>query len=563
LTAAASLAAQGTVLGSFLIPNGPSILPVGLAHNGSGNFLLTEITSDQLFVMTPTGTILNTFSITANSGNPIGVTTNGTNVFVTDTAGPLVGVDVYDMSGNYVRNFPTASTFPEGIAFNPNNNHLYVVDGTASQIHEYDLNGAQIAVFPLQGTSIDGCAYDSGSNSFWIYDSGTDMVRRYDTSFNQTFSFPGTNAAGFGLGEGCAFLNGVVYVVASGQDRVVMFAASGNAASASPYGLGCPTAPAVYELFSAGTMDLSNRSFFFQRNGSSYSVSNCTSNCWESNLGTNLGLTDDSVSPPQNLGFSFQIPGGGTTNAVEVSSNGYIWLEVGLGGGNGCCNGTVSTFLSLAARIAPMWHDLNPSAGGTVNFNALPGKAVITWDQVPEFGSGGSNTMQVQLFSDGSFQISYQNVANLSHTGLVGFTRGNGVPDPGAIDWSTAVPFSAGPFGLPLTLAATTRPVLNTNFNLVTTNIPAGAVAGVVIMGSTQQNIPLAGFGMPGCSLYHTADLPTLPINLGNGQTSLPVPNNVNIVGAVLFFESAVIAPGINPAGAVASNGIRGQVGSV
>jgi len=560
---ATGLAAQGTVLGSFLINAPTTNTPVGLEHDGAGRLLHTEITADQMFVMDTNGNIISTVSITANSGNPIGITTNGTNIYVTDTAGPGVGVDVYDLAGNYLSNFATGSTFPEGITFNPGTNHLYVVDGTASQLFEYDLAGTLIATFPLNGSSIDGIAYDASSNSYWIYDSGTDRVRKYNSSFTETLNFPGTTAAGFGAGEGVAVIGGVVYVCATAQDRVVLFDGAGNAASASPYGLGCPSAAAVYELFNAGTIDLSNRSFLFQKVGSSYSVQNCTSNCFENNIGTNLGLTDDSVSPPQNLGFSFQIPGGGTTTQVEVSSNGYIWLEVGLGGGNGCCNGTVSTFLSLAARIAPMWHDLNPSAGGTVNFNALPGKAVITWNAVPEFSSGGANTMQIQLFQDGSFQLTWQAIANISHTALVGFTSGHNVPDPGAIDWTTAVPFSVGPFGLPLTLAATSRPVIGTNFNMVTSNIPGGALAGVVLVGASQSNIGLGFLGMPGCSLYQSADILSLPINLGNGQTTLPIPNNVNIIGAVLFFQSAVVAPGVNPFGVAASNGLRGRLGGV
>src|SRR5690606_9598495 len=153
-------------------------------------------------------------------------------------------------------------------------------------------------------------------------------------------------------------------------------------------------------------------------------------NCFESNIGTNLGLTDDSVSLPQALGFSFPIPGGGTTTQTEISSNGFLWLQVP-GNGNGCCNGVVADFLSQAARMAPLWHDFNPSAGGTVNFNALPGKAVITWNNVPEFGQTNANTMQVQLFQDGSFQFTYQTVANVTHVGLTGFTSGGGVSDPG------------------------------------------------------------------------------------------------------------------------------------
>ena len=60
--------------------------------------------------------------------------------------------------------------------------------------------------------------------------------------------------------------------------------------------------------------------------------------CFDSNLGTNLGLTDDSVSFNRPLGFAFPGPGGNYTS-VDISSNGFVWLGTNVNHGDGCCSG--------------------------------------------------------------------------------------------------------------------------------------------------------------------------------------------------------------------------------
>ena len=74
--------AVGDLLSSCITPG---IVPVGIEHNGSGNLWMTDIASDTLLLVTPTCTQLFSCSIAANSGNPLGVTTNGTTLWVTDT----------------------------------------------------------------------------------------------------------------------------------------------------------------------------------------------------------------------------------------------------------------------------------------------------------------------------------------------------------------------------------------------------------------------------------------------------------------------------------------------
>jgi hypothetical protein len=57
---------------------------------------------------------------------------------------------------------------------------------------------------------------------------------------------------------------------------------------------------------------------------------------------------------------------------------------------------------------------------------------VFTWLNVPEFGRGGSNTFQIQLFNDGRVIFLYNNLGISGHTTVVGVTQGTtptGIPD--------------------------------------------------------------------------------------------------------------------------------------
>ncbi len=210
----------GAFMGSFVAPG--SGTPVGLEHDGMGNLYMTEIGTDTLYQITTTGAVLNSWG--GMIGNPIGVTSDGSFYYVTDTVNQAV--QIYALNGTPVTSFSVAAytTFPEGITYCPNNGHLYVVGGSGENIViEYMTDGTAVTTYPILGSSPDGIAWDPMRQCFWLYDSGTDTVRQYDTMFSQVDSFPGTVNAGFSTGEGLAVIGNSVYVVATGSDRIVEF----------------------------------------------------------------------------------------------------------------------------------------------------------------------------------------------------------------------------------------------------------------------------------------------------------------------------------------------------
>ncbi|MEO6593491.1 MAG: hypothetical protein ABIP94_01920 [Planctomycetota bacterium] len=117
-----------------------------------------------------------------------------------------------------------------------------------------------------------------------------------------------------------------------------------------------------------------------------------------------------------------------------------------------------------------------------------------------------------------------------------------------------------------LSLAATTRPVLGTQWHLTATGIPAGTQFGISVLGTTDPGIlDLAFVGLPGCQLRANVDVvlgPWLPTG-ATFALPLAIPAApASLVGFLLFAQAATFAvPAPNAFGAITSNGIAGVVG--
>jgi hypothetical protein len=92
--------------------------------------------------------------------------------------------------------------------------------------------------------------------------------------------------------------------------------------------------------------------------------------------------------------FRFKLCGQ-SFSSVFVNANGNLTF------GNGDSNFIESIREHLAGppRIAALWDDLNPSAGGTVAFEEDSGRLKVTWTGVPEYPSTGANTFRISLFA--------------------------------------------------------------------------------------------------------------------------------------------------------------------
>jgi hypothetical protein len=323
------------------------------------------------------------------------------------------------------------------------------------------------------------------------------------------------------------------------------------------YGTGCAplrTGSTFYELFPVTRVDLTGRSFELAPGGSgTWFITECTTSCYEPNQTNALPMGDDAFATGLALGFTASY-GGVVTNTVDVCSNGFVSLVSGANA-NPDPTPSVAELLSDPARIGALWMDLDPSSGGTVYFDTFPGRAVVTWNSVPEYATGSLNTLQAQLLNDGRVLLSFQQVATtvFGHEALVGASPGNGAADPGGVDLTSLQP----------ALRALNLPLIGQTFTLGV-DLPATTTAGVTNIGFTQLNLDLSVIlPMPRCRLLAAIDFSlALPATPPMSQSSVPIPNSTALLGGNVYFQSILLASGINPFGVVTSNGLQATIGN-
>ncbi len=348
-------------------------------------------------------------------------------------------------------------------------------------------------------------------------------------------------------------------------------------ARASTYGQGCYfDAISWYESFPVGTFDLgsatSTNSIMVIPTGTGWFVAPVGSP-WVPPVSANLGLADDSVTPPISLPFTFPYPGGSTT-AIQIESNGNVWLQAPTHA-SFICNTSPGALLSRGPVISAFYDDLDPSAtgGGSVHYDVDPSGQIvyITWVGVPIWlasppPSRPTNTFQVALYSSGQVELRYQGMDSTGSwtSTLTGMSPGMANLNPGNRDISAAMPFLTRPDSLPLAMAPVGRPVVgSTTFGLRIGNIQPQSLLGALVLSLGQFNpgLSLQGLGMPDCYQYVGSDAVIIVPFAGSSATvPMNVPNNPVLAGLRLYGQAVSFLPGINPLGMVSSNGVAMQV---
>lgn len=123
--------------------------------------------------------------------------------------------------------------------------------------------------------------------------------------------------------------------------------------------------------------------------------------------GTMVSLSDESVSSALNIGFTFSFMGNNYTQ-FYICSNGWVGFT------NQFATWTVSPIPDPSMPvncIMGAFHDLNPSAGGTVSYfttGAAPNrKLVVNWNQVPLYSCNTLVTQQIVLYESSNIIENY------------------------------------------------------------------------------------------------------------------------------------------------------------
>lgn len=136
--------------------------------------------------------------------------------------------------------------------------------------------------------------------------------------------------------------------------------------------------------------------------------------------GTVLTMSDDDSQFVNLSGGKRVFLYGQAYGGVWVSSNGYITL----GQSDTDFSETLAEHFAIP-RVALVYDDMNPSAGGTVSWLQLADRVAVTWQNVPEYNTTNSNTFQVEMFYDGRITMSYLGVD--IDDGIAGLSAGNGL----------------------------------------------------------------------------------------------------------------------------------------
>ncbi|MFQ6026848.1 MAG: hypothetical protein ACE5Q6_04950, partial [Dehalococcoidia bacterium] len=156
-------------------------------------------------------------------------------------------------------------------------------------------------------------------------------------------------------------------------------------------------------------------------------------------IGAALSLTDDDSEEVLLLAaFPFL---GTSYSSVFVNSDGNITLGAG---DSASTARNASRHIGGPPRVSPLFADLNPDSGGTVNADVRADRLVVTWSAVPEFGTTNSNTFQTILHTSGAIEFVYDSLD--AEFAVVGVAEGNGTGPINEIDLTQDLPgsFAAG-----------------------------------------------------------------------------------------------------------------------
>ena len=179
------------------------------------------------------------------------------------------------------------------------------------------------------------------------------------------------------------------------------------------------------ENFSSGDLDLNDQSLTLTPNGSAngYTACRVTASGFpiDPSGATALSLGDDDAALVSLSGGAEVFLYGTAYSSFFVGSNGYLTF--------GASDTTFSESLSghfSTPRISGLFDDLNPSTGGRVSWQQLSDRVVVTYENVPEYFSTGSNSFQLELFFDGTIRTTHLSMS--ASDGIAGVSAGAGVP---------------------------------------------------------------------------------------------------------------------------------------
>ena len=213
-----------------------------------------------------------------------------------------------------------------------------------------------------------------------------------------------------------------------------------------------------------------------------------------------------------------------------VNSNGNITFNTG----DGIWQETLAVHFS-APRISGLFDDFSPQDGGRISWQQLTNRAVVTYDNVPEYGTNNDNSFQIEMFFDGEIHITW--LSTDAADGIVGLSEGTGLQD----DFEETDLAGVPPCG----------PDFNISVDPITLDVcaPADAVYTIEVEGlegfSDEVTLDLAG--QPAGTIFNFSVNPVTPpgtsvLTISDTAAAMPGEYTVEISGVSGIEERTTVA---------------------
>ncbi|ABY35841.1 MAG TPA: peptidase S8 [Chloroflexus aurantiacus] len=140
-----------------------------------------------------------------------------------------------------------------------------------------------------------------------------------------------------------------------------------------------------------------------------------------------LNLFDDDNSSAIDLGFDFPFANTYYRN-IYISANGIIAFAPFASSSGYFTPSCMPLIATTAPAIVPLHVDFNSAQGGQISVAYISSGVLITWDNVPLYGTTRTLSVQALLQPNGTIRFHYRNVASLTKNdmGAVGLQFVNG-----------------------------------------------------------------------------------------------------------------------------------------
>jgi uncharacterized protein YjiK len=199
--------------------------PSGLAINNEGTELYTvSDNTNKIYKLSTTGKVLKTYNYEGNDLEGVSMFTSNKLLLAEERTKEIV---VFDLQNNTFNKHKVAyenkdaNSGIEGVAFNPNNNTIFILnEKNPGLLIKLNADFSILETYKLKFASdYSGIFYDKTTNNLWIVSDQSKTINKCNLSGKLIESYPISVAKS----EGIAVTNNTIYIVSDSNSKLYKF----------------------------------------------------------------------------------------------------------------------------------------------------------------------------------------------------------------------------------------------------------------------------------------------------------------------------------------------------